>query len=1679
MSPFSYAMRRLHSRHHVKPVSGTRIAGVFALFICFLAIGLWVVSKPQPVQGISSTIVISQVYGGAGCGTAGCSTYKNDYIELFNRGNTPVNVNGWSVQYASATGTSWAVTNLPNVTMQPGAYLLVAEGFNANGVNNLPTPDATGSIAMSATAGKVLLVNVTTAQSGACPAGAQIIDTVGYGTTANCNEGGANAPAPSTTTADIRAMNGCTDTDNNASDFAAGAPNPRNSATALNPCTGGLPSLTINDVSLAEGNSGTTSFTFTVSLSAPAGVGGVTFDIATADGTATVANNDYVAKSLTGQTIAAGNNSYLFTVLVNGDTTPEANETFFVNVTNVTGATVGDGQGQGTINNDDVTLTNIHDIQGNGSTSPVNGASVSTTGVVTGVRGNGFYIQNPDASADADPNTSEGMFVFTSSAPPVAAAVGNLVQVTGTVAEFRSSSAGANDPTSTQLTSPSVLQLSTGNPPPTAATITTADTNPAGSIEQLEKYEHMRVQINSLTVIAPTQGFKNEANATATTSGVFFGVLTGVARPFRETGIEFPTGVPAGSGVTIPPVPRFDSNPERIRVDSDGLGGAAIDVSTGAVITNLIGVLDPGGFKSYTVYPDPTLPPTVTPGNTPSAVTTPTANELTVASFNMERFYDTVNDPATSDVVLTSTAFNNRLNKASLIIRDYLKFPDVLAVVEMENLTTLQALSSKISSDAVANSQPDPAYLAFLVDGNDQGGIDVGFLVKSTKVTVNSVTQVGLTATYINPNNGAAETLNDRPPLVLEATETATGFTFTVIANHLRSFLGIEDETVDGTGTAGGRVRAKRRAQAEFLANLIQSRQTANANDRIIVVGDFNAFQFNDGYVDSIGTIKGTPAAASEVVLASADLVNPDLVDTIDLGSTLLAQRYSYTFDGNAQAIDHGLLNVPALASFKRLEYGRVDADFPEISRSNSAIPDKLSDHDPLVMYFSLPPRITTQPSNQNGCVGGSATFSVVAAGDNLSYQWRKNSVNLTNTGNISGATSTTLTINPVSLTDADTYDCVITNVSGSVTTTARTLTVNAPPTVTASSSPYVSGGTLNLSATPAPAGTYTFSWTGPGGFTSSLQNPSIPGATAANSGTYTVMATNTGTGCSASATTTATVQLNTGVTFGTPTTNFTPGNPPVNPANAAFGTFGVTVDITNTSGATIFAPVYFRVTQLNPVPAGLPDYWLDSRDGASAPVGAGDIQTIPGGNMNPGDTRSVTFRVAVEQPTRRTFQLYGDLFGSANASAQPKKFGTFQYVVNGVDRSGATASRTLPGTPETLTLAPNANTPLVATAGLQSGSEVAVDPQNANRMAVAVNNFALGTVTVRWTDDGANWREATLGRSVNGQTYNSAIGTSLAFDESGALTVAYGLANYSNSASAIAVSRKLIDRLTFSPPVAVVAHSAAEKRGVSRPVIAVRGARTLIAWEVQTTTNREIWVAEPAGRRSLRVAQGSVSHPTLAIGADDSVVAGWNNFGTGRLEYSFSPDGVTFNPPAVLATTQIGYGTQVLALADVMTTPSLTIKADPKQSGKLYATFVSTGNGLDVWFTRSSNNGQTWETPRRLNDDQREADQFNPALTVSASGTVSVAFYDTRLDGKGEQVHVFAVRSKDGGTTFAANEQVTDAPSNTSRSNLRRIGVANLGEHIGIAPRGDSGFVVTWTDTRRGSEDIFLTVSK
>jgi len=929
----------------------------------------------------------------------------------------------------------------------------------------------------------------------------------------------------------------------------------------VTPHGGGGVNISVGDATVTEGNSGTTTATFVVSLSAPAGPGGVTFDISTQNDSATTGDNDYVGKTLLAQTIPAGQTSYNFDVTVNGDVAFEPNESFFVNLSNVTGATILDGQGVGTISNDDcpsggdvvisqvyggggnsgapfthdfielfnagvtpvnltgwsvqyqsaagtgtwqvtplsgsiapggyylvqeasnaavgsplpapdatgtiamaagagkVALTtsttayngscptcavdlvgygttascfegagptsnlsnttaalrkrggcfdsdnnnidfavsapsprnsasptnsctplslNIHEIQGSGATTPYSGQFVSTSGIVTALKTNGFFMQNAVANYDMDATTSEGIFVFTSSAPAVA--VGDAVGILGTPTEFFNL-------TQVESTLPGdVVVTSSGNPLPAATVLTTTILNPAGTPDQLEPLESMRVHADSLVSVAPTNNF-----------GETFTVLEGVTRPLREPGIEFGLPIPPDPTTNAPDccIPIWDLNPERIVIDSDGLAGASpISVTSNVTFSNVTGPLD-FTFDDYKI--DPETAPSHSANMSAVPVPTPAAGEFTVAGYNIENF----NNNATQRA------------KAALAIRDVLHLPDVIGTIEIFELSGLQALAAEI--EAISGVH----YEARLFENDGTSGDadqDVGFLVKTSRVQIDSVTQIekpgcdGTAATcntFTDPNTNAPALLNDRPPLVLRATVDAATLNprpVIIVVNHTRSFIDIELVTGEGP-----RVRAKRKAQAEFLADLLQELQTDNPGIPVMSVGDYNSYQFNDGYTDPISVIKGTPTADDQMVVdASPDLVNPDFINLSD--SLPADQRYSFIFEGTPQLIDHQIINTVAASYLQRYHIARNNSDFPEVPGSlfanDTSRPERNSDHDMPIAYYKFPGAATTttvsdasaiySPANQNvvltanvttaaGTVNeGTVTFTVTNAGNTV-----------------------------------------------------------------------------------------------------------------------------------------------------------------------------------------------------------------------------------------------------------------------------------------------------------------------------------------------------------------------------------------------------------------------------------------------------------------------------------------------------------------------------------------------------------------------------------------------------------------------------------------------------------------------------------------------------------------------
>ncbi|HEV2444681.1 MAG TPA: hypothetical protein VGS58_02110, partial [Candidatus Sulfopaludibacter sp.] len=251
--------------------------------------------------------------------------------------------------------------------------------------------------------------------------------------------------------------------------------------------------------------------------------------------------------------------------------------------------------------------------------------------------------------------------------------------------------------------------------------------------------------------------------------------------------------------------------------------------------------------------------------------------------------------------------------------------------------------------------------------------ISIAVVYRQSKVSMLDCTQFGAAALFSKPAGGTG-LLNDRPPVVFRANVTAPGsdspLTVRVVANHLRSF-----DSVDAPGDSGDFPRTKRNEEAKYLAKLISGNlageQTSNwnATDNLVVTGDFNAYEFNDGYVDSLNCIAGVPGPANQQYFSAAEsAVSPACTSILSPPLTNLtaadpAQRYSYTYSGAAQRIDHILVNSRMNPRVRQFAYARNNADFPEgpTYRNNFNRPERVSDHDMPIAYLKLPVEVTSR----------------------------------------------------------------------------------------------------------------------------------------------------------------------------------------------------------------------------------------------------------------------------------------------------------------------------------------------------------------------------------------------------------------------------------------------------------------------------------------------------------------------------------------------------------------------------------------------------------------------------------------------------------------------------------------------------------------------------------------------
>jgi predicted extracellular nuclease len=423
------------------------------------AVMVLAVLAPVPAQAdehdSGAAVVISQVYGGGGNSGA---LYTHDFIELVNRTDAPVGLAGWSVQYASSTGSSWQVTALAG-EIGPGEYLLVQQAAGAGGTQPLPTPDVVGTIAMAAGSGKVALVPSVGALAGTCPLG-DVVDFVGYGS-ANCFEGAGTAPTLTNTTSASRLSGGCQDTDQNGVDFTSGAVVPRNSASPVVDCgvdpgdPGGEPVGLTCPTSPVPGVDVSTTQTYDAERLVSASVAdGTVVDLALTvtptPATGSIALDDVVPAGAVGGSATA-------TLVVSADVAPG------VYATTITATADDDRTGSCAVVVEVMAIVPIGAVQGEiadgqtSFTSPLLNQRVAVRGVVTqrtressGARG--FFLQERADATDGNPLSSDGIFVFngnfttvrTEAEGPARADVGNNWTVTigdeivlrGTVGQF-------------------------------------------------------------------------------------------------------------------------------------------------------------------------------------------------------------------------------------------------------------------------------------------------------------------------------------------------------------------------------------------------------------------------------------------------------------------------------------------------------------------------------------------------------------------------------------------------------------------------------------------------------------------------------------------------------------------------------------------------------------------------------------------------------------------------------------------------------------------------------------------------------------------------------------------------------------------------------------------------------------------------------------------------------------------------------------------------------------------------------------------------------------------------------------------------------------------------------------------------------------------------------------------
>lgn len=900
-----------------------------ALILALLLAGLPV--SVRPAQASSAEVVIGEFR------VRGPNGGNDEFIELYNRSSSPVDIGGWRVKGSNNTGAVSTRATLPAGTViNPGCYYLLTNSSTSAGPYSGAVPgDQTYGVGITDTGGIGLFL----------PDDVTIVDQVGLSEGSAYKEG---TPLASLGTANLdrsyeRLPGGTagsgTDSDDNASDFRLISPSdPQNSSS---PCVdSGLPSDPFgtgaaDPALVAAGDSTLLTVAVTPGANPPSTGLSVSGDLTPIGGAATQAFYD----DGTNGDEAAGDNLFSFLAGVDGATPPGVKSLE---------VTISDEQERTASVSISLEVlpppVAIYDIQGDGHTSPLVGTRQMTSGVITVALGNGFFMQDP--LGDENPATSDGIFVFTGSGPASDFSPGDEVTVAGTVTEFRPSSR-PRDLTLTELTSVTVIKTGSEASLPDPALIHTRpdlDIFPDG-MDAFEALEGMLVEIAAPLVTGPTNQF-----------GEFVVIAEG----------NHGSATPSGS-LLVRPLggDAVDYNPERIMVDDEArVGGgssARVNAPQAQVIVgdraggSIVGALD-YQFSNYRVqasHPLSEIFASTTPASPISGLRQAGPYEGRIATFNVENLFDCVDAPGKDDRASCSAgalaALETQLAKLALAFEQELLSPEIVIIEETENTLVLTG-----DENGFVPGTSVPALLprlsgnweAVSADSSDERGIEVGFVFNTDRARLHDY----FLSTDILPDSqglfDGSVYRAGREPLV--GFFTLDDIDVIVIGNHFKSkggpqFTGDPDDAGDDPlyGEFQPPVRwteGLRHKQADYVRSLVDLLLGQNPGANLVVGGDLNDFPFpepGEG-LDTVGRITSSSTYPLSNVI---ELVSED-------------ERYTFVFEGNSQVLDHLLVNAGLEALLRDQAVAHFNANFPDSYSSDGTLAFRSSDHDPLVAYI-------------------------------------------------------------------------------------------------------------------------------------------------------------------------------------------------------------------------------------------------------------------------------------------------------------------------------------------------------------------------------------------------------------------------------------------------------------------------------------------------------------------------------------------------------------------------------------------------------------------------------------------------------------------------------------------------------------------------------------------------------